>query len=175
LSGDYSTIARLLRRWESGGALPMVRFDPRFKDLPQLWPEPKQLRSVLTQFGDAAMFAGLAKEARRYAKACDRDEHGRPSRYHAFDVLCFGLMGDAVFVGLRGAVEGATGRKVTMTRYDDRGEWGGDFFHLVEAVWPVACKIAEAVIKRLMPPNPSTPEARGKHLQRALKAIGRGG
>jgi hypothetical protein len=152
----------------------MVRFDPRFEHLPRLGPEPKRLRAALTTFGDAAMFADLAGAARRYAKACAKDERGRPSPYYAFDMLCFGHRGDAVCVGLRGAVEGATGRKVTITRHHDRGEWGGDFFQLVEAVWPVACEIAEAVTMRRMPPNPSTPEARGKHLQRALKTIGRG-
>jgi hypothetical protein len=166
LADDYSTIAKLLRRWQSGGVLPVIRVDRRFEDLPQLWAGPTRLRAVLTEYGDAARFTDLAKAARRHAERCAVDKGGRSPPY-VFDTLCFGHSG--VSAGLRGAVEGAGGRKVTITWHDDRGEWGGDFFQLVEAVWPVACEIAEAVTKRRVPPNPSTPEARGKHLQRLLE------
>jgi hypothetical protein len=156
LGDDYVTLSGLLRRWETNGRLPPVHFDPRFRELPQLWPDPQLLRAELASFGDSTYFDQLAKVARSYAKACVVDKGGHPPP-NAFDKLC---VGDKPCSGLIGAFERATGRKAT---------WVGHFFKLVETVWPVANAIARAATKRPLPSNPSTSEARGKRLQRLLK------
>ena len=170
LAQDYAAIAQLLQ--PGGDVNPPLTNDPRFSALPSLWPDPPYLRTValdqfrtaLASFGDAAFFEGLAKAARQYAKRCAVDRGGHPPPY-AFDALSSGL---------KHAFERATKRKATITHREDLGQWGGDFFSFVETVWSVACEIARTV--PLPPPlTPSTPEARGKHLQRALKALERSG
>ena len=169
LAEDYAAIAKLLGPGK--GVMPPLTFDPRFSALPPLWPDPSLLRAVclnqfrtaLAPFGDAAFFEGLSMAARRYAKLCV-DAGGRPPPF-AFDALSRGL---------KIAVEHATKRRATITRREDLGEWGGKLFRLVEAVWPVACGIAETITQRRAI-GPSTPSARGKHLQRALDAPRRSG
>jgi hypothetical protein len=156
IAAYYAKVAELLRRGENVG-LPPFHFDPRFKDLPPLSPPAEILAAALSPFGTTADFQQLAEAARRYADACVEDRGSRPKHF-AFDALSRGL---------KLAFERAAERKATITRRDDRGEWDGDFFRLVEAVWPVACNIAEKVTGQPLP-GPATTEARGKYLQRRL-------
>ncbi len=162
VADDYAAISKLLRHWESGRDLPPLHLDPRFKDLPPLWPEPPMLRAVLAPFGNGAKFSKLAKAARHYAALCVPDEGSRP-RSIAFDTLC---------VGLLDGLERATKRKAALTRHWG-GKWGGDYFRLVEAVWPVACEVAEAVANLPVRSSPPTSEALGQRLKRLLKRLGR--
>jgi hypothetical protein len=160
LADGYAAIAKVLGRWESGGTLPPVYFDPRFKDLPQLM-DPRVLGAVLASYGHAADFKDLAKAAQRYAGLCVRDEGSRPRFLVAFDALC---VGDISRGGLLRAFEGATKRKATSS---------GAYFRLVTAVWPAAREIAQAVTKQ-PPLGPRKPGAMRKHLERLLKQLGRG-
>jgi hypothetical protein len=153
LSEDYAAMSKLLRHWESGRGLPPIHADPRFKDLPLLTPEPAVLRAALAPYGNASEFAGLAKAAQRYAEACVRDDGGRPP-FFAFDVLC---------VELKKAFERSTRRGAR--------ERDGDYFRLVEAVWPVAREVAEAVTKQPLPSDPSTSAALGKRLLRLFPRL----
>jgi hypothetical protein len=121
--------------------------------LRQLTPEPAVLRAALAPYGNAADFRELATAAGRYAAACVPDDGGRPPSF-AFDLLC---------VELNDVFERATGRTA--------GESGGDYFRLIEAVWPVAREVAEAVTKQPLPSNPSTSAALGKRLQRLFPRL----
>jgi hypothetical protein len=125
--------------------------------------DPTLLRAVLAPYGHAADFKDLAKAARRYAGLCVRDEGSRP-RSLTFDTLCVGLMD---------GFERATNRKVKISRHRGSGEWGGEYFRLVEAVWPVAREIADAVAKQSVRSSPPTSEALGKRLGRLLERLGR--
>jgi hypothetical protein len=163
LAKDYAAIAQLLR--PDGGVVPPFSHSAPFNALPPLWPDPPLLRPALRQFsaalepyGDAAAFEGLAKAARQYADLCVGKD-GRPPPF-AFDALWLRLMV---------ALEQATKRKATITHREDLGEWGGSFFRLVEAIWPVARGIAEKVTGRAL--EASTSSGRGKHLQRGLKFL----
>ena len=151
LAEDYDAISKLLRHWESGRAPPPLYFDPRFKNLPPLTPEPALLRAALAPFGNSAQFKNLAKTAERYAEACVPDERGRPRL--AFDTLCYSL---------KEAFERATGRQATSS---------GDFFRLVALAWPVACDVAETVTKRPMSSKSSTSGALRRRLQRLLACL----
>jgi hypothetical protein len=178
LAEDYAAVAQLLR--PGGGVIPPLTFDPRFSALPPLWPDPPFLRTAgLNQFRtaltaltkhdaekrvlDATVFEELARTARQYAKLCvDTGGRSPPISF------------DALWRGLKVAVEHATKCRATITWREDLGIWGGDLFRLVEAVWPVACEIAETITGRRAL-GPPTPSARGKHLQRGLKALTRRG
>ena len=70
-----------------------------------------------------------------------------------FDTLC---------VGLTDALERATKRKATSS---------SDYFRLVEAVWPVACEIAETAKKRCR--NPSRPGRFGNARKDCLRGLRR--
>jgi hypothetical protein len=147
LAEDYDAMSKLLRHWESGRAPPPLSFDPRFKDLPSLWPEPALLRAKLAPY-NSDHFKNLAKTAKSYAKACAPDEGGRPRT--GFDTLCYRL---------KEAFERATRRQATSS---------GDFCRLLELVWPVACDVAETVTKRPMSSKSSTSGALRRRLQRLL-------
>jgi hypothetical protein len=109
------------------------------------------LRAALAPFGNADDFQRLARAARRYAAACVPDKGGRPPS--AFDILCGRL---------KHGYEDATGRSASST---------GDYHRLVEAVWPVAREVAEAVTKQPVPSNPSTSAALRRRLERLLPRL----
>lgn len=115
--------------------------------------DPTVLRAVLAPYGRAADFKGLAKAAWCYAKLCLPDEGTRP-RSRAFDTLC---------VRLIDGFKRVTKRKPTSS---------GDYFRLIEAVWGVACEIAETVTKRSVEPNLPTSGALRKRVERLLKHLG---
>jgi hypothetical protein len=157
----YAAMANLSqRRWP---ALPPLHLDPRFKGLPQLSPPPEilgaKLAKSLAPFGDASSLRRLARAARRYADACDVDKGGRPTMI-AFNMLC---------LCLAEAFEDATKMPATITRNEASGKWGGKFFRLVEALWPVARKAATALSAQEPLRGPSNAERRGKQIQRLLR------
>jgi hypothetical protein len=170
----YDKVVELILLGDTVG-LPPVHHDLRFKDLPALSPSPDSVTTALLPFGLPSIgkvareervakavnrFRELAEAARAYAKACV-DEGGIRKQYPAFDALVHEL---------KLAFEQASGPAATISRRrsDPRG-WDGKYFDLVEAVWQVACDIAEQVTDRQLQ-GPRTPKARGKHLDRLLNS-----
>jgi hypothetical protein len=116
------------------------------------------LAAALAPF-DADEFERAAKAARRYANACVIDKGGSPP------YLAFG----ALVIRLKHAFERAAERRATITRHEDRGGWGGDFFAIVETALPVVRDIAITVTPTRPMLVPSTSEVRGKFLQRLCR------
>lgn len=161
LADYYASLARLLSDPQPG--LPPFHFDPRFKELPPLLASPVvlsvRLAETLAPFGDAAYFKRLAQAARKYAEACGADRGGRPALI-PFNTLC---------LRLAEAFENATEARATITRNEANGKWGGKFFRLIEALWPVACEVASTLNAQRPLAGPSSTEARGKQVQRLLR------
>ena len=161
LAEDYTALAKLLRHWESGRALPPHRFDPLFKDLPPLWPDPPVLRTKLAPF-DAARSKGLAKAAKGYAKACPLDKGGRVSPSASRRCLSGSLMRSSAQRNARppsAAARLLAGGAGTSSRSSSRrfGRWRATSPKL-SLEQPVELKL-------------STSDARGKRLQRLLVRV----